>query len=91
MNSRLSLSILTALTLLGQGSSLAQMLAFQNDEYIAITDLSTAKPKVRKLVKGSDPAISPDGKKIALVESDDAGDRRIAIVDVASGKAELYG
>jgi len=41
---------------------------------------------LRPLAAGFDPAISPDGSKIAYTRNDQAGNRAIAIVDTATGK-----
>lgn len=71
------------------GTASAQTVAFQAETHIAVTTLADAKPKVRKLVEGADAAISPDGKRIAYTKSDDAGNRRIAIYDLATGKSNL--
>lgn len=80
-----SLLLLAALV----GTASAQTIAFQAETHIAVTNLADAKPKVRKLVEGADAAISPDGKKIAYAKSDDEGNRRIAIYDLATGKSSL--
>lgn len=66
-----------------------QTVALQSETHIAVASLADAAPKVRKLVEGADPAISPDGKKIAYTKSDDEGNRRIAIYDLATGKSTL--
>jgi TolB protein len=66
-----------------------QSFAFQRDEGIAISDLADVKGSLKKLGKGTDPCISPDGSKVAFTQSDAAGDRRIAIYDLAQGKATL--
>ena len=67
----------------------AQTVVFRAETHIAVTSLTDAKPKARKLVEGSDAAISPDGKKIAYTKSDEEGNRRIAIYDLATGKSNL--
>ena len=66
-----------------------QMVAFQSDTFIALANLAEARPKVWKLFEGADPCISPDGKSIAYTQSDDEGNRRIAIYDIDSGKSRL--
>ena len=67
----------------------AQTVAFQSDTHIAVANLAEDKPKVRKLVEEADPSLSPDGTKIAYTKSDDAGNRRIAIYDLSTGKSSL--
>lgn len=83
--------MIRSLLLLGAliGTASAQTVVFQADTHLAVTSLADAKPKVRKLVEGSDAAISPDGKKIAYTKSDEEGNRRIAIYDLATGKSNL--
>jgi len=67
----------------------AQVYAFQVNDHIAVADLADPQAPVRKLAEGNDPAISPDGKEVAFTKSDEQGNRRIAIVDVATGKVRL--
>jgi len=67
----------------------AQTVVFQAETQIATADLSEAKPKVRKLREGYDASISPDGTKVAYTQSDEDGNRRIAIYDLATGKSSL--
>lgn len=71
------------------GVASAQSVAFQSETHIAVSNLADAKPKVRKLVEGADPAISPDGTKIAYTKSDEEGNRRIAIYDLGTDKSTL--
>lgn len=67
----------------------AQMFTFQLEEDVAVANLAEAKPKPRVLGKGYDPAMSPDGTKVAYTQTDEQGDRRIAIFDVTTGKSNL--
>jgi TolB protein len=40
--------------------------------------------------KGQDPCISPDGKKLAFTSSNKAGDRFIAVIDLATKKKTIF-
>lgn len=73
--------------LLSAGSAPAQTYSFLLDDQIAVADLAGGAP--RKLAEGADPAISPDGTQIAYTQFDKKGNRRIAILDVASGRSRL--
>ncbi len=79
-----TLSILVA-ALVTTVAAHAQTYTFQLDDHVAALD--EAAP--RKLVKGSDPAISPDGTQVAYTQSDDEGNRRIAVLDLATGQSRL--
>jgi TolB protein len=71
------------------GLAPAQNVALQAGEQIAVASLSDGSPKLRRLINGADPCISPDGTKVAYTQSDDEGNRRIAICDPATGKSDL--
>jgi TolB protein len=73
--------------LVSAGAASAQTYSFLLDNRIAVADLAGGAP--RKLAEGADPAISPDGAQIAYTQSDEEGNRRIAILDVATGKSRL--
>lgn len=83
-------SLASALVLFLSASALsAQMFTFKLDEEVMVANLADAKVKPRSLGKGYDPAISPDGTKVAYTQTDEQGDRRIAIFDVTTGKSSL--
>lgn len=44
---------------------------------------------LKPLVEGVDPAISPDGSKLAYTKMDSAGNRAIAVVDAAGGQGRV--
>lgn len=71
------------------GLASAQNVALQAGEQIAVASLSDGSPKLRRLINGADPCISPDGTKVAYTQSDEEGNRRIAVCDPATGKSEL--
>jgi len=85
----LFIPLLANLVLLSATPASAQVYAFQTGDHIAVADLADPQSPVRKLVEGTDPAISPDGKEVAFTKSDPEGNRRIAIVDVATAKVRL--
>jgi len=73
--------------LLSAGAAPAQTYTFQLDDHVAVAGLDEAKP--RKLARGTDPALSPDGAQVAYTQSDDEGNRRIAVLDLATGQSRL--
>jgi Tol biopolymer transport system component len=65
-------------------------LAFERDGAIWISTLAGAKP--RKIARGSDPDLSPDGLHVAFTTSKTAPPdftRQIAVVDLVSGKTQV--
>ncbi len=77
-----------AVALLALGCNLrAEVLAFQQGAWLCVAE--TDGSKVRKIVKGVYPDISPDGARIAFNTEDADGKRHIAIADVASKKVVL--
>ncbi len=80
------LPVLLALLVSTSGFSQAQTFCCQIGESGAVADLTGGKLTPRKLTAGSDPSISPDGKRIAFTRSDAEGNRFIAVADVESGK-----
>ncbi len=83
------ISIFACLVLSTTGLAFSQTFSYQSEEFIAVSNLSDVKGAIRQLSKGNDPCISPDGTKVAFTESDEAGDRRIAIHDIAKGNSSL--
>jgi TolB protein len=73
--------------LVSAGAAPAQTYSCLLDNRIAVADLAGGAP--RRLAEGADPAISPDGTQIAYTQSDEEGNRRIAILDVATGQSRL--
>lgn len=65
----------------------AQVVAVQAGEKIAVANLANSDQQMRPLVEGFDACVSPDGSKVAFTESDAEGNRRIAVCDVAKGRA----
>lgn len=84
----------TLVLLFGAASIFAapQMIAFERDQAVWIANLDGTGEK--KIADGIFPAISPDGTRVAFntVEktSDTSYVRRIAIVDVATGKLNVF-
>ena len=84
----------TLILLFGAASIFAapQMIAFERDQAVWIANLDGTGEK--KIADGIFPAISPDGTRVAFntVEktSDTSYVRRIAIVDVATGKLNVF-
>lgn len=89
MSSLRLFAILGLLSVLPVANASAQNYAFELDESVAVASLADAKAKPRKLAEGADPAISPDGTQVAYTQSDDEGNRRIAVINIATGKSRL--
>lgn len=61
-----------------------EVLAFQRDADIYVTDLAGTKP--RKLTQGDWPCVSPDGTRVAFnTQNESTPERCIAVADVATG------
>lgn len=77
------------LVLCGSLSTLhAQPYACSLETKVACGDLRGSQAP-KPVAEGYDPAISPDGQRIAYTQYDEAGNRRIAIVDIATRKSYL--
>jgi TolB protein len=66
-------------------------IAFARDSSLWITNLDGTK--TRKLVKGDNPCLSPDGTKVAFTMSPRGGNeivRYIAVVQVATGATQIF-
>lgn len=74
----------------GHAAEHARMIAFERSAavWVANPDGSGAK----KIAAGANPDISPDGTKVAFthLSGGAAGDRHIAVADVATGKAVIF-
>jgi TolB protein len=66
-------------------------IAFARDSMILTANADGTE--VRKLIKGADPSISPDGTKVAFTTSPSGGKellRYIAVADVATGTTKIF-
>jgi TolB protein len=63
-------------------------LCFSRDSGVWIADLDGTGS--HKIVTGDDPAISPDGARIAYTESGKGSIRHIAVIEVSSGKNVVF-
>jgi hypothetical protein len=79
----LSLLLLLTLNSKGQNQNIKKFnYAFENDGKIYVN--SESEKKTYLIAKGSDPYLSPDGKKIAYTDYFGSDGRRIAILDLNS-------
>lgn len=69
-------------------SGAERRLAYRADGEVWVAKLDGSE--ARKLGPGSDPEISPDGTKLAYTHTDEQNQRRIAVVDVASGQRTIF-
>lgn len=83
-----SFSLLLSASLLCAGQLSAQTVAFTRDADVWVADIDPKKP-AKRLVAGTDPAISPDGTKVAYTHNDEGGGRKIAVTDVATGDFQV--
>jgi TolB protein len=84
---RLLLLVYTAAILLSPKALAAEptrYLCFSRDQDIWIANLNGAG--AHKIVTGNDPAISPDGARVAYTEPGKGSIRHIAVIEIASGK-----
>lgn len=63
-------------------------LCFSRDGGVWIANLDGSG--AHKIVTGDDPAISPDGARIAYTETGTGGTRHIAVIEVSSGKKVVF-
>ncbi|HZY39183.1 MAG TPA: hypothetical protein VFE53_21150 [Mucilaginibacter sp.] len=63
--------------------------AYMNKKGICVYSVA-AKMEYLADAKGQDPCISPDGKKLAFTSSNKAGDRFIAVTDLATKKKTIF-
>ncbi|MBV9877874.1 MAG: PD40 domain-containing protein [Verrucomicrobia bacterium] len=63
-------------------------LCFSRDNGVWIADLDGSG--AHKIVTGNDPAISPDGARIAYTESGKGSVRHIAVIEVGTGKKVVF-
>jgi TolB protein len=70
------------------GAELTRHLCFSRDGGVWIANLDGSG--AHKIVTGDDPAISPDGTRIAYTETGKGGVRHIAVIEVSSGKKVVF-
>ncbi len=80
---RLVFFALLSSTLAGQASDSSRRLCFSRDQAIWLSNLDGTG--ARKVATGADPAISPDGTRIAYTELGKQTVRHIAVIDLATG------
>ncbi len=88
---RLPLLIYTLNVLLlavGQAAEPTRHIGFSRDSGVWIANLDGTG--AHKIVAGDDPAISPDGARIAYTESGKGSIRHIAVIEVSSGKKVVF-
>ncbi|MBV8353143.1 MAG: PD40 domain-containing protein [Verrucomicrobia bacterium] len=76
-------STLFSLTFATQASDPARRLCFSRDQGVWLSNLDGTN--ARKIVTGADPAISPDGTRVAYTELGQGTVRHIAVIDLATG------
>jgi TolB protein len=89
--SRLPLLIYTVALLLlpeARAAESSRHLCFSRDRGVWIANLDGSGAK--KVVTGDDPAISPDGTRIAYTEAGKGNIRHIAVIEVSSGKKVVF-
>jgi TolB protein len=88
---RLPLLVYTAAILLSHKVLAAEPtrhLCFSRDQDVWIANLDGTG--ARKIVTGNDPAISPDGARVAYTEPGKGSIRHIAVIEIASGKKAVF-
>ncbi|HEX4201798.1 MAG TPA: hypothetical protein VHY59_09795 [Chthoniobacterales bacterium] len=77
--------LLTSSVLAAESS---RRLCFSRDQGVWISNLDGTS--ARKIVAGDDPAISPDGVRVAYTEPGKRSNRHIALIEIASGKKTVF-
>jgi TolB protein len=88
---RLPLFIYAAVVMLTPGTRSAELthhLCFSRDRGVWIANLDGTS--AHKIVTGDDPAISPDGARIAYTEPGKGSIRHIAVIEVSSAKKAIF-
>jgi TolB protein len=95
MKTRFLLSALLALaihsSLSAEPGARQRRLVFDRDSNIWTANLDGSKP--RKLIRGADPCISPDGRKVAFTISPTGGKevvRQIAVLELSTGSTKVF-
>lgn len=70
------------------GIANGQLISFQRDEYIWVKNLNNNQE--RRLCKGVDPDISPDGKNVAFTTYGSKGERRISLIDIRTKTITIF-
>jgi TolB protein len=87
------LSLIYALTILVLPEAIAEstrLICFSRDQGVWIANLDGTN--AHKIITGDDPAISPDGARVAYTESGKGKEviRHIAVIELTSGKKTLF-
>src|SRR5579862_5514730 len=83
--------LLLAMTIRSLVASEPAQFVFERGDSVWIANIDGSKPK--KLVKGADPRVSPDGTRVAFTqdfEGKEPVNRRIAVFDLATQKTTIF-